>query len=88
MRKPIGQVAPAERRIIHKLHERRSSLRELLLSLDPEADAELIRRVDADKKRTDDAFAAWWADMAAKYSWHPGSYEIDFETGNILPYGK
>ena len=65
MRQPIGQVTPEECRAIYRLHERLSSLRELLLSLDPEADAALVGRVEADQDATRARFDAWWADMAA-----------------------
>ena len=83
MRQPIGQVTPEESREIYRLHERLSSLRELLLCLDPEADTALIERVNADLDATQARFDTWWANMASKYSWPAGSYEIDFETGNI-----
>ena len=86
MRQPIGQVTPEECRAIYRLHERLSSLRELLLSLDPEADADLIGRVNADRERTHARFDGWWTDMAAKYSWPPSSYEIDFESANIYTH--
>ena len=87
MRQPIGQVTPEECRAIYRLHERLSSLRELLLSLDPEADAALVGRVEADQDATRARFDAWWADMAAKYSWPAGSYEINFESGQIYQLG-
>ncbi len=86
MRQPIGQVTPEECRAIYRLHERLSSLRELLLCLDPEADAALIGRVNVDRERTQARFDAWWTDMAAKYSWPPSSYEIDFESANIYTH--
>jgi len=85
MQKPIGQVTHDESRRLYKLHERRAGLRELLLCLDPKADADLIERAKADTARTDAEFAAWWQEMSSKYSWLPGTYRIDFDTHLIYP---
>ncbi len=85
MPNPIGQVTPDESRRLYKLHERRAGLRELLLCLDPKADADLIERVKADTARTDAEFAAWWEEMSAKYAWPAGTYTINFDTHLVYP---
>lgn len=84
--KSVGQVTPEERDAIQALFERRNSLKELFVIVNPE-NKELYERVVADMAETQKKFDEWWADRAKKYQWESavnGNWEINFQTCEIF----
>lgn len=85
-KKMIGHVTPEQRDVIQGLFERRNSLKELFMIVDP-ANTALYERVVADMAETQKKFDQWWADRAAEYHWEAtenGNWEINFESCNIF----
>lgn len=85
-KKIVGTVSPEQRDEIQGLFERRNSLKELFMIVNPENTA-LYERVVADMAETQKNFDLWWSDRAKEYQWESnenGSWEIDFQTCEIL----
>ncbi|MCL2646421.1 MAG: CXXX repeat peptide modification system protein [Phycisphaerales bacterium] len=85
-KKIVGRVTPEQRSEIQKLFERRNSLKELFMIVDPK-DQTLYEKVVADMGATGTKFQKWWDDRAAEYHWESsktGSWEIDFNTCEIF----
>lgn len=84
----FGPVSNAERQEILRLHERRTALEELLLTLDSpdlsvEQRVELESDIHQDLERTTALFENWWRTIDAKYrlpSAGPGRWFVDFES--------
>lgn len=84
-KKNVGKVTPEQKDEIQALFERRNSLKELFMVVNPN-NAELYERVIADMAETQKKFEAWWSDRAAEYGWEGAAdarWEIDFNTCDI-----
>ncbi|MDO4569148.1 MAG: CXXX repeat peptide modification system protein [Planctomycetia bacterium] len=85
-KKVVGTVTPQQRDEIQGLFERRNSLKELFMIVDPKNTA-LYERVVADMSETQKKFDQWWSDRAKEYQWESaenGNWEIDFQTCEIF----
>ena len=84
--KIVGKVTPEQRDEIRSLFERRNSLKELFMIVDPNNQA-LYDKVVADTATTGAKFQKWWDDRAKEYQWEGNdnsSWEIDFDTCEIF----
>lgn len=90
-KKKVGKVTLEQRDEIQALFERRNSLKELFMVVNP-SNAELYERVVADMAETQRKFEAWWSDRAGEYGWEGAAdahWEIDFGACDIyLVYDK
>lgn len=85
-KKTVGSVTPEQRDEIQSLFERRNSLKELFMIVDPQ-NQELYDKVVADMGETGTKFQKWWDDRAEEYHWESaenGNWEIDFDTCEIF----
>jgi CXXX repeat modification system protein len=87
----IGEVTGGERDEILRLHERRTALKELFLTLNSpylsseERDA-LEKGIVEDLARTNALFDGWWRAIGAKYQLERGRHGqtvIDFQTREL-----
>lgn len=87
----IGQVSDDERDEIRRLHERRTGLYELLLTVDspdlsPEEQEALRTSIDEDLVRTNARFEGWWQRAGGKYNLEGaghGRWMLNFETNEL-----
>lgn len=86
-KKVVGKVTPEQRDEIQSLFERRNSLKELMMIVNPAENNELYERVLADQTETRKRFEQWWSDRGKEYCWEGsenGNWEIDFQTCEIF----
>lgn len=90
-RQMLGRVSDGERDDIRRIHERRTALQELLLTLDspdlsPAQRQVLQTGIEEDLARTTARFEGWWQTVGVKYhldrAGH-GGWMLDFETQEI-----
>lgn len=87
----IGSVTQAEKEEIVRLHERRTALRELFLTLNSpylsrEEKQDLTGRVVEAFVTANSLFERWWREAGRKYNWpskEHGSWTVDFETNDV-----
>jgi CXXX repeat modification system protein len=87
----IGSVTQAEKEDVVRLHERRTALRELLLTLNSPYLSEgekrtLAGRIVEEYVKASSLFERWWREAARKYNWpskEHGSWMVDFETNDV-----
>lgn len=87
----VGKVTEDERKEIQRLHERRSALKELYLTLaspylDEEERRTLYERIIDDLEKTISQYDSWWREIPKKYQWkskEKGHWIIDFETNVV-----
>lgn len=87
----VGVVTHDERNAILRIHERRTALDELLLTLDSpylsSAERDALRTdIESDRVRTDALFEGWWRDIARDHhleSTEHGRWAIDFESREL-----
>lgn len=85
IKKIVGRVTKEECEIIHKLCERKNSLKELALIIND--DANIYEKLVSDLTNTNLQYQQWWNDMSKKYHWEQcenGHWEIDFESCDIF----
>lgn len=87
----IGAVTISERDDLLKLHERRTALKELFVTLNSPWLAEdertaLKERIVDDLAMTTALYEAWWRERARQYNWGPRTNDqwmLDFEACEV-----
>ena len=87
----VGGVTKNERDEILKLHERRTALKELFLTLgSPHLSVDeqtmLKDKIVEDLAKADSQYEAWWRERAKQYNWvsrKHGQWMLDFETREV-----
>lgn len=88
----VGVVTENEKREILILNERKSSLKELLLTLDSpmltldERDS-MYKKIIEDMEEVSLKYREWWTEKSSKYNWkysENGEWSINFHTNEIF----
>lgn len=88
----VGAVTENEKREILLLNERKSALKELLLTLDspilsPEEKDNMYKKIVKDMEEVSSKYKEWWMEKNNKYSWkysEKGEWSINFHTNEIF----